>query len=202
MPNATGIDVSNHQGEFDWHAHPHISFAGVKATEGTGFSDPDFPRNWQQMREVYSNKLVRIAYCFAHPGEDMHAQADTLVAHVREHGLQDGDHFAIDLEVNDGLPPAEVARFGAAFSARVNRLAPGHRCLSYTFVSFAEAGNCARQGPWRLWIADYGVAAPKVPPPWQRWHIWQSSGSGLDYDVFNGTREQLLDFARMPHDRR
>jgi lysozyme len=201
--NATGIDVSNFQGAgFDWHDYPHISFAGVKATEGTTFSDPDFARNWQQMWDVYDGRLVRIAYCFAHPAEDMAAQADMLVGHAREHGLKDGDHFAIDLETTDGLPPAEVARFGAEFSARVNKVAPGHRCLAYTFLDFAQLGNCADQGPWRLWLADYDVAVPTVPAPWKRWSFWQSGGSGLDVDQFNGDRVALLDFARMPADRR
>ena len=202
MTNATGIDVSKWQGDFDWNAHPGLAFAGVKATEGTGYNDPEFPDNWNDMWSVYNHKLVRIAYCFAHPGEDMHLQADTLVTYVRDHGLADGDHFALDLEVNDGLDPAEVARFGGAFSARVNKLAPGHRCLSYTFLSFAAEGNCAGQGPWRLWLADYGVAAPTVPAPWKRWWFWQKSGTGLDLDVFNGDRAALNEFARMPADRR
>lgn len=196
MSNAQGLDVSTWQGAFDWRGHPLISFAGAKACEHN-VTDPQFARNWADMKDSFGNKLVRIAYCFAHPGEAMAPQADTLVQLVRDHGLQQGDHFALDLEVTDGCKPAEVVAFAREFSHRVNKAAPAHRCFGYTFTDFA-----APWGLWPAWIADYGTTTARVPPPWTTWWLWQFRGSPLDLDQFNGDKERLLNFARMPGDRR
>ena len=45
-----GIDVSHHQGEIDWGklAEEEISFAYIKATEGSGYKDEQFDKNWSE----------------------------------------------------------------------------------------------------------------------------------------------------------
>jgi lysozyme len=197
MSNAQGLDVSKWQGSFDWRGHPDIAFAGAKCYEAGAGEDPAFAANWSDMRTTFDNKLVRIAYCYAHPGYSMAAQADTLVELVKDHGLQAGDHFALDLEVTGDLADTEVVSFARQFSHRVNVAAPEHRCLGYTFSDFP-----APWGTWPLWIANYDVAAPKVPAPWDRWWFWQKSANGLDLDEFCGDRERLNEFCRMPEDRR
>ncbi|MBQ2941986.1 MAG: glycoside hydrolase family 25 [Clostridia bacterium] len=49
-----GIDVSNYQGEIDWEkiAGQNIDFAFIKCTEGSGFKDPFFDRNWELAGET------------------------------------------------------------------------------------------------------------------------------------------------------
>ncbi|MGX6402865.1 glycoside hydrolase family 25 protein [Dermabacter hominis] len=44
-----GIDVSSHQKTIDWGdvADAGVSFAYIKATEGTGYTDPKFAANWE-----------------------------------------------------------------------------------------------------------------------------------------------------------
>lgn len=214
MAFARGIDVSNHNGQFNWAAYPSIDFAFMKAVEitpGGMYYDTEFPRNMAVTAEQYHRKLVRHPYGFAHPAEAVKPQADALVGYSKDHGMLPGDHFMMDLEVTDGLPAAEVSKFGVAFCHAVNKAAPGHRCIDYTFLAFAEAGNCAGQWPWRLYIADWDVKTPTVPQPWAgrglAWKYWQfaqgsADGSKPDLDVFNGDRAALLDFCRMPADRR
>ena len=109
------------------------------------------------------HRLPRFAYCYFHPGEDPAEQAEHLVETVKARGLLPGDNFVLDLEVNDGLPPAFVAGRGVQFLHAVNQAAPGHRCLVYVNPSFAAAGNCAGMESWYLWIADYGVPGPPRP---------------------------------------
>ena len=48
-----GVDVSVYQGRIDWDtlAEQGISFAFIKATEGSGSEDPNFQRNWGQARQ-------------------------------------------------------------------------------------------------------------------------------------------------------
>ncbi|WP_205411115.1 glycoside hydrolase family 25 protein [Massiliimalia massiliensis] len=49
-----GVDVSSYQGEIDWGvlAEEGISFAYIKATEGSGFTDQRFAENWKQASET------------------------------------------------------------------------------------------------------------------------------------------------------
>ena len=213
MSNATGIDVSNNNGIFDWSAHPDIAFAAAKCVEGPHdgeamFYDPTFADNWKAMRHAYGNKLVRYAYCFFHPASDPIAQADALTSTAREHGLQFGDGFWLDLEpyeglaTPDGLPAAEVAEAARKFCRRVNHNAPNCRVMVYCDRATAEAGCCAGLGRWRLVLAEYGVTKPTVPAPWETWHIWQKSGTVLDRDVYNGGKGALQDFMRVPTHRR
>jgi len=199
-----GIDVAWPQGaHFPWEFQKDkIAFGMCKATEGTGLADPDFAPNWDAMWWLRpDHRLPRFAYHFFRPNLDPAAQAAYFVARVKAHGLMPGDNLVMDLEVDDGLDHAAVAARGTEFLRHVNELAPGHRVLVYTFVSFAEAGNCAGMDPWYLWIADYGVSRPAVPAPWSQWTFWQNGDSPQDTDVFNGDGAALLAFCRMP-DRR
>lgn len=212
MPFARGVDVSNHNGEFNWLAYPDIDFAFIKAVEITPqgmYYDTEFARNMAATEVRYARKLVRHPYCFAHPGEALNPQVQALVQFAKDHGMLPGDHFMMDLEVTDGLSPEQVSRFGVAFCHLVNKAAPGHRCIVYTFPAFAEAGNCEGQWPWRLYIANWDVRAPAVPQPWAArrlaWKYWQfaaGTDGKPDLDVFNGDRAALMAFCRMPADRR
>jgi lysozyme len=197
-----GVDVSNAQGaRWPWSAERgKIAFGMCKATEGLGFTDPDFAANWDAMWEL-SSTLPRFAYCFFHPSEDPAAQARRFVATVHAQGLLPGDNFVMDLEVTDGLKPGAVAAAGVDFLRCVNSLAPGHRVLVYTYPAFAEAGNCAGMESWFLWIANYQVKQPAVPAPWTRWTFWQTGETPVDTDVFQGTEAELLTFCRMPKTR-
>lgn len=201
MTVVQGIDISNLQGaSFPWQDWKgKIGFGLVKATEGDGFTDPDFGRNWDAlwaMNECHT--FPRFAYSFFHPAQDPVVQAAHLVATVKGRGLLPGDNFVLDLEVDDGLPPALVAERAAVFLRHVNEFAPGHRVLVYTFPAFARAGNCAGLESWYLWLADYGVPAPAAPSPWDRVTFWQYTDQPIDGDRFMGDEAELLAFCRMP----
>ncbi|MGH3494242.1 MAG: GH25 family lysozyme, partial [Sciscionella sp.] len=76
-----GMDVSGHQGSVDWHtAYGNgARFAYVKATEGTGYTSPDFG---QQYNGSYHVGMIRGAYHFALPNVSSGAaQADYFVDH-------------------------------------------------------------------------------------------------------------------------
>ncbi len=195
-----GIDVSSFQGAFPWQDwRGRIGFGMCKATEGGMFTDPAFGRNWDGMLAMDPcRRFPRFAYHYFRPAQDPVVQAAHLVSTVKGRGLLPGDNFVLDLEVSDGELAPVVANRAAQFLHKVNGLAPGHRVLVYTNPSFAQAGNCAGLGSWFLWIADYGVPQPAVPPPWREWTFWQHGDSPLDLDVFNGSEEQLLQFCRMP----
>lgn len=58
-----GVDISNHNGNIDWKKlkDSKISFAFIKATEGSSFVDSSFNINWQ---EAGKNSIFRGAYHF------------------------------------------------------------------------------------------------------------------------------------------
>jgi len=194
MSYLEGIDVSSYQGAFNWQPWKgHISFAAAKVIEGTA-EDPDFAHNWAGMAEI---GIYRFAYAFAHPSLNVYDQVDALASVVTANGLKTGDNILLDMEVTDGLDPAEVSAFGQEYCEQVNIKLPHHRCVVYTYPFFAELGNCAGMNRWWLWIANYGVPQPFVPAPWQTWVFWQYTNQGpgnIDHDRFYGTPEQLQTF--------
>lgn len=187
-----GIDVSNWQGSVDWpeHADNGISFAFSKATEGGGFTDKWFQRNWRGMRESW---MVCGAYHFARPKGDPADQAQHFLRTIRAAGgLRKGDLIALDLEAADGLPPEQVARYARRWLRIVEKQA-GVRPFVYTYTWFARSGNCAGLAEYPLWIASpvSPRGDPVVPRPWQDWTIHQYSNSPVDKNVFHGSREDL-----------
>ncbi len=187
-----GIDVSNWQGAVNWGAQAKggVSFAFAKASEGSTFTDKWFGTNWNGMRESW---IVCGAYHFARPAGDPEVQAVHFLKIVqRAGGLRRGDLLALDLETNDHLPAARVARFARSWCQAVIALA-GVKPVVYTFQAFAQNGNCAGLETYPLWIAapDAPRGRPQVPSPWRRWTIHQHSHKPLDRNVFRGTRAEL-----------
>lgn len=179
----SGPDVSNWQGSYDWAAEKRrgSDFGIAKATEGTGFRDQQFPRNWREMKRY---GLVRGAYHFAQPSNSPIREAEHFVGYVKAHGLVDSDMLVLDLETADGRTPGQVAAFGRSWCERVLQIT-GHRPLVYTFLSFANAGNCAGLDRYPLWIADPSRPAgnPRVPSPWNDWTIHQHDQNPIDRNV-------------------
>jgi lysozyme len=205
-PVVQGIDVSNNNGPVNWAAwNGRIGFAACKATEGDGYTDPDFTANWAGMLHLH-RCMPRFAYSFFHAAQDPAVQAAHLVATVKGCGLLPGDNFILDVEetepgANDGLTPAKCAPLAVECLRKINEYAPGHRVLPYMNPSWARAGGSAGMGSWFPWIADYGVNQPDVPPPWTTWTFWQYTDEPVDGDRFNGTETGLLEFCRMPPSR-
>jgi lysozyme len=199
VANAEGIDLSSYQPAFDWSAvKGRISFAFIKATEGTTIRDPDFGVNWQQANDL---GIVRGAYHFAHPSNGAATEAQAFLAVVGARGLKAGDLLALDLETSDNLSPARVSEYARNWCADVHQ-ATGHTPVVYTFLDFAQQGNCAGLGHYPLWIAEPSAPAgkPVVPQPWSTWAFHQYGttrvGSNtVDVDVFNGDTAALKAFA-------
>jgi lysozyme len=191
-----GIDVSNNNGLFDWAPWKgHIDFAMAKASEGTGFTDPDFPRNWAEMSRL---GIYRFAYHYGHPSEDPVKQAEKFLNTLDNHGgIRKDDNFVLDFEEDDNMPAIKTAFWAWVCAHTINKYCPGHRTIVYTYPSFAQDGHCAMVGSHPLWIADYDVPTPEIPPPWKTARFWQYAGGkpgGVDLDVFLGTHHQLKEF--------
>lgn len=177
-----GIDVSIHQGHIDW---PAVAAAGYrfalcKASEGVGWTDQLFWRNWADIRRA---GLFRGAYHFARPGLGNlpSAEADWFVQQVHETGdLLPGDVLALDLEDNGVAVQEDLAGWALAWLEAVERTT-GRRPLLYSYPAYLEQhGLMAAPALARfpLWLASWRRTPPLAPPPWRSIAIWQYTSRG------------------------
>ncbi len=202
-PTVDGVDVSEHQGAVDWRAvrasGPRFAIARV----GVGSrADATFARNWHGMREA---GLIRGAYLYVVPEQDIAAQAALLVSAVGRLGPGELP-AALDVEKPPpGVPPPAVytARL-ADLVARVS-VGTGRPPMIYTGSHYWTrwVGSDAFAS-LPLWHAQYAsVRCPGIAAPWREWRLWQVSESGrvpgvrtaVDLDVFNGDLDALTRFA-------
>ncbi len=183
-----GVDVSSFQGlpsHWSQVAGP-ISWAAVKITElepnGVHYVNPDAGPDWAYLQR---QNLNRVAYLFGHPSVNAGDTVTFFLSELDKLGLHDGDGIALDLEVTDGLGPAAVSAWARNVASQLHART-GRQPVIYTFLSFAESGNCAGLGHYPLWIADPSSAMgrPQVPAPWTAWTMHQYRIIGaIDRDV-------------------
>lgn len=198
-----GIDVSDHQSTIAWDAvaGSGVVFAIVKATEGVGFRDTAFGRNWSEAKRV---GLCRGAYHFARPdlGNGPTQEADYFAANLGQ--LDGGDFLALDYE----MASVDGPRWCAAFLDRVQQLTD---VVPLTYLNL----SLARGHDWSpvlalgsgLWLALYDDDPAFIPAtPWPLVAIKQYTSGGavsgvrgrVDLDVFYGDLEQLRKYGRKP----
>ncbi len=203
----SGLDVSSFQGNVDWAqvAANGAQFAYAKASEGTYYTNPFFP---QQYQGADLQGLIRGAYHFAIPDNSTGAaQADFFVSNGG--GWSPDNHTLpgmVDLEYNPygavcyGLSQAQMVSWVASF---VNEYFAdtGRWPVIYTTTDWWSTctGNSASfAGHDPLWIANYSASPNPLPAGWATYSIWQYNDTGVfpgDQDVFNGSPAQLLSLA-------
>lgn len=201
-----GMDVSSHDGNVDWptKASSGMSFAWIKATEGTSYQNPFYA---SQYNGSQSAGLIRGAYHFALPSNSSgQAQATYFSDHG---GGWSGDGYTlpgvVDLEYN---PYGKNACYGLSQTAMASWIRDfvstyqerwGRAPMIYTSTSWwnmcvgSAASDITAVAP--LWIARYSSTVGELPSGWDAWTMWQYSDTGYDHDRMAGTREDLEKFA-------
>ncbi|KAF8068954.1 glycoside hydrolase family 25 protein [Lyophyllum atratum] len=193
-----GIDVSGYQPNMNWATVKAngIEFAFIKATEGTGYTNPEFSN---QYTGATNNGIIRGGYHFARPDVSSGAtQANYFLAHGGGWS-NDGRTLpgALDIEYN----PYGATCFGLSQSAMVAWI----RDFSNTYHSKTTrypviytttdwwttcTGNNSGFGTTNpLWIARYASSVGTLPAGWPYHTFWQYADSGAnpgDADNFNG----------------
>jgi GH25 family lysozyme M1 (1,4-beta-N-acetylmuramidase)/nucleoid-associated protein YgaU/pimeloyl-ACP methyl ester carboxylesterase len=176
-PGSQGVDVSNWQGNINWQSvkNDGYSFAFVKASEGTSYSDPYFSQNWQETKNA---GIVRGAYHFFHPNLDATAQANQFVKMIGTLAPNDLPPV-LDLEVTDGVNATGITSSVQQWLDVVED-AIGRKPIIYTTPGFWQynVGNTQQFADYPLWIANWQVQQPKVPGGWNDWAFWQYTDSG------------------------
>src|SRR5262249_1575381 len=130
------------------------------------------------------------------------AQADYLVAQIGG-SLAPGDLPPFnDFETLDGVTPQAAADALASWNAEIE-LKLGVKPAIYTSkrgwnLANNPLGNFSTTG---LWVANWGVSSPAMPPIWKSWTFWQYTASGavngitgspgVDTSYFHGTNDDL-----------
>ncbi|GAA3338183.1 lysozyme [Amorphoplanes nipponensis] len=198
-----GVDVSSHQGSVNWSAawSAGARFAYVKATEGTGYTNPSFA---QQYNGSYGVGMIRGAYHFALPDRSGGAaQADYFVNHGGGWS-KDGRTLpgALDIEYNPygatcyGLSQSAMRSWIGAFRDRY-RARTGRWATIYTTTDWWRTctGNYSGFGATSpLWVARYSSGVGTLPAGWSTYSFWQYADAGPlpgDQNVWNGTLDRL-----------
>lgn len=170
-----GIDVSHHQGDIDWErvAGDGITFAYLKATEGSGYGDPRFADHWN----AASRAGLRVGgYHYFTLCSDPLPQAThfatTLAAAPDPPGVRPLPPV-VDLELIGNCDPSPVpATMEAAvraFLAEVERRM-GRSVVVYTHPDFDARYGFVDDLDRRRW-----VRRPGDTPPTGDWWMWQRS---------------------------
>ena len=197
-----GADVSKYQANFDWEAQKNagMTFGIARISDGTTYIDEYFDRNWSELKRL---GMIRGAYQYFRPAQDVTAQANMVVAKLGR--LGPGDLPAvIDVESNGGLSSAQVSAKVKEW-LQIVEAGTGKKPIIYTGPYFWQDNvGDATLGGYPLWIAHYGTTCPLIPDGWSKWSFWQycdgntqycANGQGFDRNVYNGTVAELTDLA-------
>ncbi|KAF7316067.1 Secreted hydrolase [Mycena indigotica] len=203
-----GIDVSGFQPSVNWATVKAngVSFAYIKATEGTTFISSTFS---SQYTGATNAGLIRGAYHFAHPDSSSGAtQAKFFLAHG---GGWSGDGItlpgALDIEYNPngaecyGLSAASMVSwiqdFSTTYHSATTRFPVIYTTTDWWTTCTGNSAAFAANNP--LWIARYASAIGTLPAGWSFTTFWQYADSGSnpgDQDLFNGDAAGLSRIAK------
>lgn len=196
-----GVDVSGYDVDTSWATvkNQGFEFAFIKATEGGTYVNPQFKKDWMETKRA---GVIRGAYHFFRPARDAELQAEHFCRTV---GLMDGFDLppVLDWEVSDRMTVgAQISRalHWLQLVEKETKKIPMIYCSPGYFNSLKNPTEFAR---YPLWVANYGVQCPHVPPPWHEWRVWQNGDNSrvpginakkADTNLFNGTMAQLKRF--------
>lgn len=199
------VDVSNRNGPINWRRLAgQVDFVMAKACEfGPDVGGPGIDTYTDAYYEANRTGAESIgayfgAYFFAHPVSDPVAAFDFFRAVAQ---LRAGEFYALDTEVSDGLPAAEVAQWNRHW-ALLGRGRYGAWPWAYSDRAFIEAGNLSTLTMCPLWVADPG-APPTENITMPGWAVttavqnyWPRIGAGpdlseMDHSTIFATRAQL-----------
>lgn len=161
-----GIDISSYQSGIDLTVVP-CDFVIIKATQGTGYVNPDCDRAYQQAKRA--GKL-RGTYHYVGGGNAV-AEADYYINNIKGY-LRDG-LLAIDWEAEQNSAWGNEAYLEQLVRRVIERT--GIKPLIYSMASrYAQVAAVAKKLDCGLWIAEY---ADMNPTGYQA-HPWREGAYG------------------------
>ncbi|MCR5730335.1 MAG: glycosyl hydrolase family 25 [Ruminococcus sp.] len=195
-----GVDVSNYQGVIDWQTleDQDVSFAFIKATEGSGHTDESLIRNLEGASETGIKISAYHFFSFDSAGE---TQADNFIASVPKDAIDmppvvDIEYYA---DKRHHKPSKEEAK--KILRPLLNELEEyyGVKPIIYTTLPVYYRYVKESFSDYPLWIRSVAFE-----PDLLDWKFWQYCDSGelegyygdekcIDFNVYNGTKEEFLE---------
>ena len=221
-----GIDVSSwqHSGTsgstcgrpIDWVQvrNSGISFAYVKSTEATTYTNPCFAQDWAGIAGV---GLLRGSYHYAKPALPLSTAVDQARYFVSRAGSMTGPGDLpgmLDLEETGGLNATQLSDWTRTFMNEVTLLT-GKKPVLY-MGAFFFPGTIASDisANYRLWLPSYmcqsntgerlcnpytDTRQPRLPTGWSSWTWWQFSSienvPGIYANSFNSRQTDAFNYA-------
>jgi len=201
-----GIDVSKYQGDIDWNSvrQGGITFAYIKATEGSDRVDAKFQQNWEGAKAA---GLKRGAYHFAYwcrkPEEEMRNFLNTVP--------RDPDSLppVLDVEATPTSGTCKKTLYREETIAQMRKMleimerAYGKRPVIYSTVDFYQSIlSPSELTEYPIWIRSTKYS-PNVRYGSRKWHFWQYQSDAkipgirgnVDRNAFHGDARQFQAFA-------
>lgn len=194
-----GVDVARYQGEIDWHKleEQGVSFAFIKATEGSGHIDEFAERNLEKVSETDIKVSAYHFFSFDSPGE---TQAENYISVVGNGEIDMPP--VVDIEYygdkHSDKPSAEETE--SILQPLLERLEEyyGTKPIIYTTIPVYAKYIKDSFSDYPLWIRNV-----YCEPDLIGWKFWQYSDKGelygfdgeekyIDLNVYNGSEEDFL----------
>ena len=199
----TGIDVSHYQGDIEWEYVQEdldITFAFIKATEGSGHVDKKFQENWT---EAAKTDLYIGAYHFFSFDSKGKTQAENYIATVSNVERMLPPVVDVEYYKNKASNPPDVDKVRKELDVLLNMLEEkyGRKPIIYTTMSVYEKYINEYYNEYPLWIRNTYYRPFLVKN--RQWLFWQYSEKGewpygteqekyVDCNVFAGSKETFL----------
>ena len=201
-----GVDVSSYQGKIDWQvlSSQNISFAFIKATEGSTFVDSCFAYNYNEAMKTDLRIGAYHFFSFDSPGE---TQADNFMATVpiTEHMLPPVVDFEFYVDKEKNPPEAKAVR--AQLDDLLEKLEThyGLKPILYATDKSYSLYLSGYYSDYDIWIRN--VISSASLPDSREWTFWQFTDreklqgySGeekyIDVNVFYGTVQDFENYAK------
>ncbi len=193
-----GVDVSNYQGDINWHEleAQNVSFAFIKATEGSGHTDESVRRN---LDRAASTDIRVSAYHFFSFDSSGETQADNFMAAVGRDEIDmppviDIEYYA---EKRKNKPSREHAE--SILRPLLTRLEEYYGTKPIIYTTLPVYCRYVRESfsDYPLWIRSVNCEPDLID-----WKFWQYSDKGIlsgydgdeehiDFNVYNGSAEDF-----------
>lgn len=193
-----GFDISHHNGVnavkncvnkmLELNKTPE--FVIIKASEGRSFTDKRFKSN---MTEADRYNLVRGCYHYARPEiNSPDVEVDNFMSSFHDY-------------IGEAIPAldweGEAERYPESWALEWLEKVyekSGVKPLVYCGFYIAETFKEIQKRDYGLWLARWRPISSGCGSiePWKFYAMWQYTNTPFDLDVFNGTRQQLLEYCK------
>ena len=201
-----GVDVSSYQGEINWDmlSEQDISFAFIKATEGSNYVDEYFKNNY---KEALKSNLRIGAYHFFSFDSQGSTQADNFIATVdkTENMLPPVVDFEFYGDKQSNLPDEESTR--EQLDILLSRLEEyyGMKPVIYATQKSYSLYLSGYYQEYDLWIRNV-ITSPHIDDK-REWTFWQYTNREalkgykgkekyIDMNVFCGNQQEFESYAK------